>query len=103
MQGYERDVTNETDDAGEQRLRTISQADSAREVSRRDEHGGAVGGAGRGGRAVLPEVDECWWASAGGAGADAAHSLPAIVVRPVGSGGGGSAVRLAGDALVRGY
>src|SRR6266513_5530363 len=103
MQGIARDVMNETNDAGEQRLRTISQADAAREVSHRDEHGGAVGGFGRGDRAVLSEDNECWWASARRAGADAAHSLPAIVVRPVGPRGRGSAVRLAGYALVCGY
>src|SRR5512145_1852902 len=103
MQGSARDVTNETDDAGEQRLRTVSQADAAREVFGRDEHGGAVGGPGRGDRAVLPEGEQSWGSSAGRVGADAAPSLPAIVVRPVGPGGGGSAVRLAGDARVCGY
>src|SRR5438067_13517503 len=53
-----RDMNNETANAGEQRLRTISQADATREISRRDEYGGAVAGLGCGDGAVLSEGEQ---------------------------------------------
>ena len=58
---------------------------------------------GGGDRAALPEAHKRRMPPAGGTGSGAADSLPAAVVQPVGSRVGGSAVRLAGDALIRGH
>ncbi len=52
-------------------------------------------------RALLPKGRQR--ATSGGCGADAAHLLFAAVVQPVGPGGGRSAVRLGGDAQLRGH
>ena len=43
------------------------------------------------------------WATSGGGGADAADLFSAAVVQPVGPGGGRGAVRLGGDAQLRGH
>ncbi len=55
----------------------------------------------RAGRAALSQAGER--AAAGGSGAHAADLLSAAVVQPVGPGGGRGAVRLGGDAAVRGH
>src|SRR6185437_10177019 len=54
-------------------------------------------------RTALPEGSCGRRSPPGGAGADAAHPLPAAVVRAVRPGGGRSAVRFGGDATVRGH
>jgi len=42
-------------------------------------------------------------ADTGGVGADAASALSVAMVQPVGSGAGRGAIRLAGDAAIRGH
>src|SRR4029078_10082874 len=81
----------------------FAKADAPREVLGRNERGGAMGGAGAAHRAVLPEGDERGRPTPSRPGAHAANSLSAPVVQPLRAGGRGSVVRLAGDALVRGY
>ena len=51
---------------------------------------------------AYPKVERARWPTTDSAGADAADLLPAAVVQPVGSGGGGSALRLGGDARFAG-
>src|SRR6185312_3938985 len=90
-------------DGARRRFRTAPQGDAARRVPGGDGSGGALGAAVRGDRAALPEGSGRRRSPPGGAGADAAHPLPAAVVCAVRPGGGRSAVRLGGDATVRGY
>src|SRR4029078_13735444 len=80
----------------------FAKADAPREFLGRNERGGARGGAGAAHRAVLPEGDERGRPTRSRPGAHAAHSLSATVAQALRSGGRGSVVRLAGDALVRG-
>ena len=78
-----------------------TQEDQACIVSGRDGAGGAVAQVVRADRAALSESRQR--AAAGGSGADAADLFFAAVVQPVGPGSGRGAVRLGGDAAVRGH
>src|SRR5437867_12269214 len=71
-----------------------------RDISRGNGAGGAVGRVVRAGGAALSQAWE--GAAAGGSRAHAADLLFAAVVQPVGPGGRRGAVRLGGDAAVRG-
>src|SRR5437667_8520083 len=73
----------------------------ASHISGGDGAGGAVGRVVRAGGAALSPAWE--GAAAGGSRAHAADLLFAAVVQPVGPGGGRGAVRLGGDAAVRGH
>src|SRR5206468_675518 len=92
------DLTDETNDAGQQRVRETREGDAPSAVSCGDGSGSAVE------RAVCVDPTGVQpgrhGTPAGWLGADAADLLPAAVVQSVGSGGRGSVVRLAGDAAV---
>src|SRR5438094_5540240 len=75
--------------------------DAARDVSRGNGAGGAVARVVCAGDAALSPAWE--GAAAGGSRAHAADLLFAAVVQPVGPGGRRGAVRLGGDAAVRGH
>src|SRR5205823_10799612 len=82
-------------------LWAVHEEDAASHISGGDGAGGAVGRVVRAGGAALSPAWE--GAAAGGSRAHAADLLFAAVVQPVGPGGGRGAVRLGGDATVRGH
>src|SRR5207244_5844994 len=75
--------------------------DAASDISGGDGAGGAVARVVRAGGAALSQAWER--AATGGSRAHAADLLFAAVVQPVGPGGRRGAVRLGGDAAVRGH
>src|SRR5690242_16964375 len=87
---------DEAVDAGGSGVRALREDDAAGGVSFRDGRRCAVVGAVRGNRAILSEAGQ--WPAASRCRADAAHLFLAAVVQSVGPGGGGSALRFAGDA-----
>src|SRR5690349_24859953 len=87
---------DEAVDTGGSGVRVLRQNDAAGGVSFRDGGRCAVVGAVRGDRAILSEAGQ--WPAASRGRADAAHLFLAAVVQSVGPGGGGSALRFAGDA-----
>src|ERR1019366_1681924 len=89
------------DTSDDEWIRALRQEDAAGFVFGRDGEGGALEQAMRADRALLPEGRQR--APASGCGADAAHLLFAAMVQPVGPGGGRGAVRLGGDAQLRGH
>src|ERR1035438_4507196 len=89
------------DTSDDEWIRALRQEDAAGIVFGRDGAGGALEQAMRADRALLPEGRQR--APASGGGADAAHLLFAAMVQPVGPGGGRGAVRLGGDAQLRGH
>src|SRR3989454_11152100 len=78
----------------------LHKEDAASDISGGDGAGGAVARVVRAGGAALSPAWE--GAAAGGSRAHAADLLFAAVVQPVGPGGRRGAVRLGGDAAVRG-
>src|ERR1022692_2099408 len=93
---------DEAEDTGDDEwIRALQQKDAAGIVFGRDGAGGALGQAMRADRALLPDGGER--TASGRCGADAAHLLFAAMVQPVGPGGGRGAVRLGGDAQLRGH
>src|ERR1019366_1140991 len=89
------------DTSDDEWIRALQQENAAGIVFGRDGAGGALEQAMRADRALLPEGRQR--APASGCGADAAHLLFAAMFQPVGPGGGRGAVRLGGDAQLRGH
>src|SRR6202142_4025304 len=93
---------HEAEDTGDdERVRAVQKEDAASGISGGDGAGGAVGGVVRTDRASVSKGGER--AATGGSGANAADLFFTAVVQPIGPSGGGSAVRLGGDAPVCGH